>query len=170
MAAAFRVTAKIEGLEEFIRKLNGATDAYKLKYLRRAMGKATVIVKNSAKPMVPVRSGQLQKSIGTSTRAYKDSTVVVGFVEPKKGFKTLYGNRGGASAASGRTTSLRWIDPRKYAHLVERGTRPRYVKAGMYRGAAPPKPFLGPAFDRSRSRIATVFEGVMAEALAYMVT
>jgi HK97 gp10 family phage protein len=90
---------------------------------RRAIAKAARKLVKAAKARVPMRSGQLKKSIGYRPRTYKSNVVAI--VGPRKGFAT--------------TVDGKRHDPAKIAHLVELG------HGGPY--AAEAKPFLRPAMD-----------------------
>lgn len=137
------------------------------KAIRDGINEATREVLATAKSLVPKRSGQLRKSLGRKVKSYRGGAVIVGIVGPRKGFRVMY--RG------------KWIDPAKYAHLVEYGRRE--VVAGTSKGKAtgkkvlangvagvgglpgqgqifgkrvrsvPPRPFLRPAWEQNKARV-----------------
>jgi HK97 gp10 family phage protein len=152
---AFKIKGEIRGLADLIRKLDVLKPALAKKYLRKAMRTATSIANKAAKTNVatgPDATGQTKRSLGTKVKVYP-SVVVVGVVEPRAGFTAV--------RPGGQTH-----DPRKTAHLLERGTKLRRTKAGANRGAMPARPFLLPAFTANEGRIVQVFEAVIDEALA----
>lgn len=75
-------------------------------------------------------TGALQESIGMKVKPYRRGNVIFGIVGPRKGF-----NKPDPSGKGFR-------DPRKYAHLVEFGTK-----------HASAKPFMRPAFHATKGRV-----------------
>lgn len=105
-----------------------AKDATRRKIMRPAIGEAASAVAKAARARVPVETGLLKKSIGTSVKTTKKGNVV-GVIGPRRGFKQQV-NR--PSRIVQNTTA----DPTKYAHLVEFGT-----------AHSAPQAFLRPAMD-----------------------
>ena len=96
------------------------------KVLKGAAGLAMNPILSAARRLVPVRSGQLKRSLGKRARTYKGIHIV--FIGPRSGFKTLYKDRR--------------VNPTQYAHLVEFGTV-----------NSPARPFLRPAYDANRMAV-----------------
>lgn len=165
---AFRVEAKIDGIDGLVAKLKDLRASLQRKVLRSAMRKSASVINKSAKGMAPRRTGQLRRSLGVAVKAYP-SGVVIGVVEPRAGFKIQI------PAANGR---MKNIDPRYYAHLVEKGTKPHAVgkgsrtrgrkasQAGRLHPGAKAQPFLLPAFTMNQARVIAIFEEEIEKALA----
>lgn len=159
---AFRIQAKLTGLDEFQRVLKTLPGSVQKRVLHPGMRKATSIVNKSAKAGAPRRSGQLYRSLGAKVKTYP-SGVTVGVVEPRPGFKIA--GKGGKN-----------IDPRRYAHLVERGVKAHAVgkgssvkkksQSGKMHPGARAQPFLMPAFTMNQTRIVAAFEDELEKMLA----
>jgi HK97 gp10 family phage protein len=138
--------------------------------LKKGVNEATKIVLWDAKARTPRRSGQLRKSLGRLVKTYRGGAIVAGIVGPRKGFRVQW--RG------------KYIDPVKYAHLVEFGRKE--VVAGVGRGgkktgkrllsdgttvfgprvrAVPPRPFLRPAWDENKGRVVQVIIDALRKGL-----
>jgi HK97 gp10 family phage protein len=130
------------------------------KAIRDGINEATQAVLWDAKALVPIRSGQLRKSLGRKVVSKRDGSKIIGIVGPRRGFRIEY--RG------------KMIDPAKYAHLVEYGRREVVAKnkkvlasgvagvgglpgQGVIFGKrvrnVPPRPFLRPAWEQNKSRV-----------------
>lgn len=81
--------------------------------LLRADGRA--IVQSEAR-----RTGQLQRALGYVVKQYRKAT----------GFAMVFGARRGFKATIRKRGRTYTVDPGKYAHLVELGTRPHSLAAG----------------------------------------
>lgn len=118
--------------------------------LKRMLNRLALRGSRKAKDFLkPKRSGQLRKSLGTRFRKYQGGTLFAYIVAPRKGYATRdrYGNR---------------IDPRYYAHLVEKGRKavqPKKAKVmsdgrlvyGLRARAVGAEPFMEPARKDIRS-------------------
>ncbi len=158
---SMRIESKAIG--GLIAKLAALDKKVARKALRAGISAATKVVMWDAKALVPVRSGQLRKSIGRKIWTKKGGAVIAGIVGPRRGFRVVYLGK--------------YIDPVKYAHLVEFGRRE--VVAGKAKGKAtgkkvlssgrppmlgaqvygvrvksvPPHPFMRPAWERNKTRV-----------------
>lgn len=144
------ITMTLRGHRELIAALDDIrSPATVRKIVRPAVQAAMSPINKAAKRKAPKRApiegysgGQLRKSIGIAMRTYP-SGVIHGVIGPRKGFKIL--------VPRGETGLLGIpIDPTKYAHLVEGGTR---HSAAI--------PFMRQAFDENK--------GQAADILAYQV-
>lgn len=124
---------------------------------RRAVATAVVPQNKAAKrtDRFKNRTGQLRRSLGTRVKTYRQSGAAFGVVGSRKGFrKTLVrtGGRIGAFDPGLGYRPIRWtrtsitVDPRRYIHLVELGTK-----------RARAREFLRNAFHQSKSEALTRF-------------
>lgn len=141
MAGGFRFRAKVVGVEAAVRSLDEVKRGVRTRVLRKATTKAAQPVAKEARRNAPVRSRQLRRSIGYRVRTYP-SGVVLAAIGPRAGFRTTYAGR--------------VINPTKYAHLVELGTR---------RGVAP-RLFLRRAWESHKAGAAETMRREIAEGVA----
>lgn len=159
-SVTFRIeSAAIAGLA---RRLAEVDRKAARKAIRQGINEASKLVLADAKAGVPVRSGQLRKSLGRKVRATKDGKVIYGVIKPRAGAWVkdqpgLVGRRKG-----GKVFVNKWrvkykgrvINPVKYAHLVEYGHKMVGHKPGKkVVGFVAPRPFLRPAWERNRQRV-----------------
>ncbi len=122
-------------LEKF---LNELPEKVQVKVARNAMAFGARIIRDEAKTIVPIKTGSLKQSIRVSTRRDRDGTISASI---RAGGKTKTGDA-------------------FYAHMVEFGTQPHFIKpkgkalkiGGNFTGpvhhpGARPKPFMRPALD-----------------------
>src|ERR1044071_9487651 len=96
---AFRVEAKIEGLEPLIKSMANMRKGLRNKVLRSAMRRSASIVNKAAKGAAPVcETGQLKRSLGVKVKV-SPSGVVVGAVEPRPGFRVPVPIKGNVARA-----------------------------------------------------------------------
>ncbi len=99
------------------------------------VGGASIAVQNKA-GRIRIKSykgGQLKKSLGSKVKSYSRTKTSVAIIGPRTGFRKQIGVyvKGGKKHHAGEPII---IDPVKYAHLVEKGTKTQA-----------PQDFLGPA-------------------------
>ncbi len=123
--AGFMASARVEGVEQLLKQLDAISSKLRKKTLRKAITQAARMVKDSAKARVPRRrkadipkylnykGGQLRKSLAHKIKVYDGA--VVGIVGARKGFRIQIGERKSGSPV--------FVNPVKYLHLVELGTR-----------------------------------------------
>lgn len=144
--------------------------------LKKGVNEVTKLVLAEAKELVPVRSGQLRKSLGRKVRVSKDGKLVYGVVKPRAGvwMADAPGLVGRKVTRKGKTRVFvakfrvmyqgRPINPVRYAHLVEFGRVEVRVKqkkvlssgkGGVVYGtkvrAVAPHPFMRPAWEKYSS-------------------
>ncbi|HJZ57304.1 MAG TPA: HK97 gp10 family phage protein [Gemmataceae bacterium] len=138
------------------RKLADLDQKVATKAIQDGINEVTKVVLNDAKAMVPTRSKLLRKSLGRRVRVYRNSRVVVGIIGPRRGYRVEVNGR--------------WVNPAKYAHLVEygRGVARRWKKRlqsdlSIVYGtrqhparSAAPKPFMRPAWANNRQRATAI--------------
>jgi HK97 gp10 family phage protein len=184
VANSVRVNMRVgeAALQQLRAKLDAIGKNAGTKAIRGGINELTKTVLAEAKANVPVRTGQLRKSLGRKVKTYRESKIVVGIVGPRKGFRVIIN---GAA-----------VNPSNYAHLVEFGRGP--VKAGQKKnrrgkvsdtgqsvlsskysavapaepqvfgpevGPAAPRPFLRPAWDRVRPTASAVLRRHLEKAL-----
>lgn len=141
-----KIAVKVEGQEAILKRLENVQSAVRNKLLRRAVNAATLAPYKAAKANAKTVSNQaaandlvaqankstgtLAKSMGRKVKIYRQSGAAVGIVGPRKGF---------ARTVRLKTGREVYMDPVKYAHLVEFGTR---------RSRA--KPVMRPAWDSTK--------------------
>jgi HK97 gp10 family phage protein len=135
------------------------------KAIKAGVNEVTQAVLWDAKALVPKRTGLLRKSLGRKVKSYRGGAVITGIIGPRKGFRTMINGV--------------FVNPVKYAHLVEYGRRevrpkkkkllvgsgvPVAGKAAKFFGpwqrviygtkvrSVPPRPFMRPAWEHNRLR------------------
>lgn len=163
------IQVEIQGIDHLIHRLRQARPAFTRRYLRNGIRKSLSVVNKGAKTLVRVgKTGQTKRSLGVKVKVYARAHVVFGVVEPRPGFRipVEFSWRAKKPGAALKYVAVRWHDPRKLAHLIERGTKPRATKSGAGRGRVPPRPFLERSFVYNEGRIDQIFDDVLEEALA----
>jgi HK97 gp10 family phage protein len=141
----FKLAVKLQGDSRLIRQLSFLRQRVKTRIVKSAITSAASIALKAAKAKVPRRYGQLRRSLGKRAKAYRSGVFVV-LVGPRTWFREKINGQ--------------WVNPTKYAHLVELGT----VKAA-------PHPFIRPAFDETKGAMlehaqAKLRAAILREALA----
>lgn len=129
---------KVEGAKEAIASLKNASDAIKRKYMRIAMNASGGQLKNAAVSRAPVRTRLLRQALAVKvTQARSGEWYVV--VGAKRGMRRAVKvtRKGTTRALSKRATSnlrftpgagdRKYVDPARYIHLAEKGSRAHYV-------------------------------------------
>lgn len=150
-------TLKLEGFDELERALMQLGKKVAKKVTKSAMSKARRVVVVDIRERVPVRHGDLKRSIGAKriTRSRKQqATDVIGARSRK------------------RMLDGKPINPANYAHIVEFGSKPHAIfpKAGgmlslpiglrpyVRHPGAKPQPFMRPAWRASAPKALSVFK------------
>lgn len=172
------VTARLEGLDGALRKLASLKAAVRNKLSRQAVNAGAKLVQAEVKARAPVgETGALRMSIGRKVQTYRGSGTTVGLVGPQTGFA----RKGKGKKSARRQTKLGaklqalGANPSKYAHLVEKGTRPHAIGKGsrlrkrrqigrMHPGARA-KPFEAPAYQATAVRAAEAVAQSLAEGI-----
>lgn len=132
----------IHGLNDVVAKLDRLEALHKLDELPDALAAGALIAAEDAKAAVPVRTGDLKRSlhIGGYTRLTPD-------YRPSGAYGALPGPKG-----SGRKVGVLLGTRLPYAHLVELGTR-----------HSARHPFLKPAVDNNRRAITETVDDALQE-------
>ena len=132
---SYTIRGRVDGLQEMIQSLAGLKEAVIRRILRAAVSKGSQIIMKKAKQLASRETGLLRKSIGRKVKVYRTSGVAVAMVGPRIGFRTTVTRKKGKLRPTPTIS-----DPVKYAHLVERGTKPHGRHPGFQA-----RPFLEPA-------------------------
>lgn len=132
------VEIEIEGLKELNAKLEKLARKATGPEVERAIEKASKPLETEMKRTTAFQddSGFLRRSIGTVKKGRGSGTVM----------------QVGAKAP--------------HAHLVEFGTKSRTRKSGGSTGVMPKRPFMRPAYDKSKMEIVAIFRDEMAREMA----
>jgi len=154
------VTLSLHGADQLLRNFRLLPPRIQRRAVRGAVTKVSrrwvKVVKDTIKtgPDRAVDTGLLAKSIGfrvTSPRGRPD--VMIGVIGPRKGFGTLVTRKGKALTKKGIAKAVasgggfrrsQFVDPVRYAHLVEGGRKARAGDPGVRA-----RPWLGHAYIRS---------------------
>ena len=159
--AGFGVREKVEGVEQLIKKLDSISSKLRKKTLKKAITEATRNVKNAAKARAPRRTradipkhlnykgGQLRKSLAHKIKVYEGA--VVGVVGARKNFRLQIGE----TVKDGKPV---FVNPVKYLHLVELGTKRGVTGSRFLREA------LRTNLPAVRQRIVEALEAAVKEA------
>ena len=139
MAKAFKVKHSVKNLGEFKGQLQAVQRALRNRILRKAITAGGRPVLKAMRARAPSRTGLTRRSLGTRTRTYRGSGVVVAIIGPRTRIR---------DPKTGHT-------PAKVAHLVEFG-----------HANAPPHPFVRPAFDSTVRAAEAAMAQVIREELA----
>ena len=170
-SAKIKMRIESSAINELVAKLASIDRKIGRKALKDGINEGTKVVTADAKAGVPRRTGQLRKSIGRKVWVKKGGAVIYGLVGPRKGFRTLYQGK--------------YIDPVKYAHLVEFGRRE--VVAGVAKGkptgkkvlssgkggqifgkkvrSVAPRPFMRNAWESNEHRVTQIVVEKLRQAI-----
>lgn len=158
------------GDEELQKRLNALDDKVIRRIVPKASKQATSSVLRTAKTLAPKESGLLIRSLGQKQKLYRRSGVFVTIVGPRTGFKQQV-------EVEDRFGNVKKIfrNPVKYAHLVEKGTRPHSLvpKSGLknqikrrIQGKNHPgskaKEFMSRSYDANKQTVVQVYRSVIA--------
>lgn len=121
MAGEFGITGTIVGLKECQEALRQLPGKLQRRILRPAMTKATKPILMAVKRLAPRDTGMLRKSITRKVVTYKSGTLVA-VIGPDTKHRVEATRRGRSKPMV--------VNPAKYAHLVEFGTRPHSLTKG----------------------------------------
>lgn len=177
---AFQAVTKIEGLQPLLDKLDalGSKQAKKTAVLRKATAKGAKIVLDAAKANLRAmgfkrKDSLLLQSLGSKVVVGKSGVYAV--VGPRTGFKRT--RQGKVVTKLGAKFESVGVNPVRYAHLVEKGRRGivpvgkrrlRFllpdgtIAWGMSARPVQARPFLTPALERNREKVAAVMGAEIA--------
>lgn len=175
-----------KGVPQLARALQDIDKKIARKALRQAVNESLKPVLADAKKAVATDTKLLKKSLGKKTKSFRSGQVMVGVVGVRKQMK-------GKKGSKERTAKFRvqvgvnskgeaiWMDPIKYAHMVEFGTKPhtigrgdklkrkgrkhKQVQAGFKHPGSKKKPFLRPSLSKNKSGTKSTMRRVLGDAL-----
>ncbi len=169
----FAASAKIDGLDGLLARLDGLKRSKRTAVLRKATAKGAKVVLDAAKANLRAmglkrKDSLLLQSLGSKVVVTKKGGVYA-VVGPRTGFKRT--KAGKVATKLGAKFVAVGINPVRYAHLVERGRKavvPVKAKALLMTDgdgntffarrakAVAARPFLVPALERNRSKVRDV--------------
>lgn len=157
----FVVVKELRGVEKAIRRFDAIARDIRTRIVREAVDDAAKIVLRKARSLVPVRTGQLKRSL--FVKIYSDAKgQTKAIIGPSKGFRVM--------RKIGR--KMKAVNPIYYAHLVEGGHK--IVKGGKLKrggrvvGHVAAHPFMLPALESSESAIVAAVEQRIASEVEKM--
>jgi hypothetical protein len=99
--------------------------------------------------LAPVKTGTLRRSASVEIRDYKEGAIIVGIMGPLYGYVEIITNKKGKS---------RRVQPAKYLHLIEGGTKKCETRSGQNRGIMPARPFIHQARLEVATQVADIFK------------
>jgi HK97 gp10 family phage protein len=160
---AFKIKARITGLEQIRQRLSMLAVAMQKRILRKAIAAAARVVLREAKLLCPAESGLLRKSLGYTVKVYRGGAVVVAIIGPRMGFKreVVIGNKGAAIMGTKKAEKIlagggdiETRNPVKYAHFAELGSKHQAAR-----------PFLRPALDSTSGAAMAAMEEVIEQGI-----
>lgn len=129
------------------------------KILKKAVNDGCKLIRKTARQKVAVgETGLLKKSIGTKIVVKRSTGRVIGIVGPRTGYKSkkVKGQRKKVRTITklGEEFKAAGVDPVRYAHLVEKGTKHSAAKA-----------FLRPALDNNLGAVKEIFARTIKDGL-----
>jgi HK97 gp10 family phage protein len=168
MAGEGWVDVQVTGLKELEETLKRLPDDLAVKALAQAVFAGAVVVRDEARRLCPVDTGNLRRSIRIKRKkrhGLRNATV-------------LYQVGPGRSGKKG--PDGKYATDGYYGHMVEFGTAPHVIKAGdkkkrlgkkgvfgryVKHPGASARPFLRPAFDNSTDRVIEAMRARLAQAI-----
>jgi HK97 gp10 family phage protein len=185
------VRGGLQGLDEVLRRFAGIEKVFRAA-TRKGINEATKLVLSAAKANVPRRTGSLKKSLGRKVVALKgDRKGYIGIVGPRKDISEKERGRLQREFEQGKRKRPPGgpkfrkvvkhkgreilVNPVKYAHLVEYGTKPSIAKGkvlsdgetvfGKRTKGSAPRPFLRPAWEGNKAACELVILAELRDAL-----
>jgi HK97 gp10 family phage protein len=122
----FAFTSKVTGITEAEKIIKNLKGSVQNKILRKAVTKASTIVKNAVQIRVPKFRGLMRKSIGRKTFTNKRRVGAYAIVGTRTGFDAVvHGKK---------------LDPVRYGHFPEYGTQFQEEQMPVRRGAEETRP------------------------------
>ena len=146
------LTCEVRGGQQGIQAFDELKNGVRNRVVRKAVtaGSLPHLTYARKAPEFKNQTGLLRRSFGRRIKTYRGSNVTISVVGPRSGFAKQVMSQGAWNPSTGnRGIKFRKVDPRRYAHLVERGHGGR--------SPAPPKNPLRNAFVTSRSQCESLF-------------
>ncbi len=165
---SFAIQARVTGLEDLFKRMEGLKAAVQKKILRKALGEASKVVLKAAKASLDGMTsgdatGQTRRSLGRRTKTFRNTGVVVVIIGPRTGFKVAL--PGG-----------QWHNPTNIAHLIERGRQAvaarnqrvlsnRVKVFGKVVAAVPARPFMQTAWNSQLANVERIVREKILEGI-----
>lgn len=184
MSLQIRGSIQSASLQDLLHRTKGLKRNVRDKIVRPSVNKALDPVLSAAKALVRKRTGLLQKSLGKRLRQYRGT--FVGITGPRTGSQTTGRGRKRKKklSALGLKFKAAGVMPSKYAHLLEKGTRPHSlrkgskllrkglnllakagVRLGRWHPGARPYPFMRPAWLSQQAQVESVLTTQLTQRL-----
>lgn len=132
---------EIRGTEQISASLARLERRTRTKYLRKAVRRGATLIRDEARLRVRKRSGALASRIVASSDRSRDRSIIKAKVHVRGGKAAVkYHKRLGQTNEQGEISKR--IYPRRYAHLIEFGSK-----------HAPAFPFMRPAVDSKKDEV-----------------
>ena len=132
---------QIRGVEQISASLSRLERRTRTKYVRKAVRRGANLIRDEARLRVRKRSGALESRIVSSSDRSRDRSIIKAKVHVRGGPAAVkYHKRLGRTNEQGLVTKR--ILPRRYAHLIEFGSK-----------RAPAYPFMRPAVDFKKGEV-----------------
>jgi len=185
------IQARLTGLAEVLKQF-GVVGKLVRAASRKGVNEATKLVLNTAKSLVPQRTRMLYKALGRKVVAMKNGGGYVGIVGPRKDISDKerarrqrefeQGKRKRAPGGPRFRKVVKYkgreivVNPVKYAHLVEYGTKPGAPKKkrvmsdgetvfGARTKGVAPRPFMRPAWEQNKAACEAVIAQCLKDAI-----
>lgn len=113
------MAAKVDGLEKVQKALRALARKAKRKALRAAVAEPSRQVLRAVKALAPVgKTGLLKRALGRKVKVYTATDTSFAIVGARVGFRAAVGTY----TRGERRGQVKYANPTKYLHLVERGT------------------------------------------------
>lgn len=147
--AVLGYTLAFDGLEPLLKQLGKLKRNYRRNALRNSVRAATKPIVQAAKAGVPVEHGFLKKALKVKIRVFNQGGTVAAIIGAER--KKIAVTKG---------DQTKYINPARYIHLVEKGTKPHEISVPHWRNpekkitllhpGSPPRPFLRRAYENNR--------------------
>lgn len=157
--------AELRGQKELIKKLATLPVTAQRKTLVIALRSAGKTFADAAKRRAARRTGLMAKSLETIKTKTRVKGGIRYKVHPKKGFRRvlkqkrdgtqgLFGKKKSGEIIEAKTPKAKIVNPQRYAHLVELGTK-----------HARERPFMKPAFDARQRVVIKKINGIVGKGI-----
>jgi HK97 gp10 family phage protein len=183
MSSQLRIYTRVIGADELTKLLKQLEPRYFRQAVRKGLNNGSKTILRQAKANVQVETGTLRRALGRKIVAHKKRTGYLAIIGPRMDAKrpTKTSSKRKVTFAR-KVRRARWVPrdeiatPYRYAHLVEKGTRPHAVgrgsslrsgaQVGIRHPGAKPYPFLEPAYDSTRVSVSNDIRTQLQLALA----
>ena len=150
----------LKGFDELMQNLERLKSSTQRKVARLAVTAGARIVRNEAKRLVPVRTGNLRDSISIKVLPYRRTEHIAARVFASR----IRGKQGWHAHLIEFGTAPRYQKPKEFKHLspfLAKRAMKESGKRGRYTGIGPARPFMRPALDNRRSEILAAYKRIL---------